>query len=159
MAARHNLAALLQEKPFAGVNGSGKHNNWSLWTDTGVNLLAPDKLNSASGNPAAFPTVMAAIVRAVDAHGDMMRSAIASPGNDFRLGACEAPPAILSAYLGEDMTGYLEKFMDGEPVRPRTHLPTPAFCVVWHPCNLDILCARACGRPSTSLAKNSSTWE
>ena len=115
VAARHNLAALMQEKPFAGVNGSGKHNNWSLWTDTGVNLLAPDKLNSASGNPAAFPTVMAAIVRAVNVHGDMMRSAIASPGNDFRLGACEAPPAILSAYLGEDMTGYLERFTNGEP--------------------------------------------
>ena len=83
------------------MNGSGKHNNWSLWTDTGVNLLAPDALNGASGNAAAFPTVMAAIVRGVDMHGDMMRSAIASPGNDFRLGACEAPPAILSAYLGE----------------------------------------------------------
>ena len=115
VAARHNLAALLQEKPFAGVNGSGKHNNWSLWTDTGVNLLAPDKLNSASGNAAAFPTVMAAIVRGVDVHGDMMRSAIASPGNDFRLGACEAPPAIISAYLGDDMTDYLEGFMKGEP--------------------------------------------
>ncbi len=63
--------------------------------------LAPDALNGASGNAAAFPTVMAAIVRGVDMHGDMMRSAIASPGNDFRLGACEAPPAILSAYLGE----------------------------------------------------------
>ena len=66
-----------------------------------MNLLAPDALNGASGNFAAFPTVMAAIVRGVDMHGDMMRSAIASPGNDFRLGACEAPPAILSAYLGE----------------------------------------------------------
>ena len=66
-----------------------------------MNLLAPDALNGASGNAAAFPTVMAAIVRGVDMHGDMMRSAIASPGNDFRLGACEAPPAILSAYLGE----------------------------------------------------------
>ncbi len=66
-----------------------------------MNLLAPDALNGASGSAAAFPTVMAAIVRGVDMHGDMMRSAIASPGNDFRLGACEAPPAILSAYLGE----------------------------------------------------------
>ena len=63
--------------------------------------MLPDALNGASGNAAAFPTVMAAIVRGVDMHGDMMRSAIASPGNDFRLGACEAPPAILSAYLGE----------------------------------------------------------
>jgi glutamine synthetase len=117
VAARHNLAALLQEKPFMGVNGSGKHNNWSLWTDDGVNLLCPDSLNTASGNHAAFPTVMAGIVRAINVHGDMGRCAIASPGNDFRLGACEAPPAIVSTYLGDDMTGYLEAFMNGETAK------------------------------------------
>jgi glutamine synthetase len=100
VASRHGLAALLQEKPFAGINGSGKHNNWSLWTDGGVNLLCPESLNAASGNPAAFPTVMASLIRAINVHGDMGRSAIASVGNDFRLGACEAPPAIVSTSLG-----------------------------------------------------------
>jgi glutamine synthetase len=115
VASRHGLAALLQEKPFAGINGSGKHNNWSLWTDGGVNLLCPESLNAASGNPAAFPTVMASLIRAINVHGDMGRSAIASVGNDFRLGACEAPPAIVSTYLGDDMTDYLTAFMNGEP--------------------------------------------
>ena len=113
VAARHGLAALIQEKPFNNVNGSGKHNNWSLWTDSGVNLLCPDSLNEATKNPAAFPAVMAAIVRAINVHGDMGRCAIASPGNDFRLGACEAPPAIVSTYLGDDMTNYLTDFMNG----------------------------------------------
>ena len=113
VAAKHGFAALLQEKPFQGINGSGKHNNWSLWTDTGVNLLCPDSLNKASGNAAAFPTVMAAMVRSINVHGDMGRMAIASPGNDFRLGACEAPPAIVSTYLGDDMSSYLEAFMNG----------------------------------------------
>jgi len=113
VAAKHDLAALLQEKPFNEVNGSGKHNNWSIATNDGVNLLAPDEINEASKNDDAFPVVMAAIVAAVDEHGDLMRAAISSPGNDFRLGACEAPPAIISAYLGGDMTKYLEDFMNG----------------------------------------------
>lgn len=113
VAARHGLAALLQEKPFNDVNGSGKHNNWSIGTNTGVNLLNPGQVNEASGNDEVFPVVMAAIVAAVDEHGDLMRMAIASPGNDFRLGACEAPPAIVSTYLGDDMTSYLEGFKNG----------------------------------------------
>lgn len=120
VSAKHGLAALLQEKPFNDVNGSGKHNNWSIATADGVNLLDPDDLNKASGNKHAFPVVMAAIIAAVDEYGDLMRMAISSPGNDFRLGACEAPPAIVSTYLGGDMTTYLEAFMNGtdEPYSP-----------------------------------------
>jgi glutamine synthetase len=113
VAARHHLAALLQEKPFMGINGSGKHNNWSIATRDGVNLLDPESLTAASKNDAAFPVVMAALIAAVDEHGDLMRMAISTPGNDFRLGACEAPPAIVSTYLGADMTEYLTKFMEG----------------------------------------------
>lgn len=114
VAPKHGLTALLQEKPFNDINGSGKHNNWSIATAEGVQLLAPDAINTATGNPEAFPVIMAAIVAAVDEYGDLMRMAIASPGNDFRLGACEAPPAIVSTYLGDDMTSYLEAFMNGE---------------------------------------------
>jgi len=121
VAGRHGLAALLQEKPFQGVNGSGKHNNWSLWTSTGANLLNPKSINEASGNPLAFPIIMSAIIAAVDLHGDLMRMAIACPGNDFRLGACEAPPAIVSTYLGEDMTNYLTDFCKGQAA---TYTPT-----------------------------------
>ncbi|GAX13695.1 glutamine synthetase [Fistulifera solaris] len=117
VAVKHGLAALMQEKPFNGINGSGKHNNWSIATRDGVNLLDPDSLTKASGNSAAFPIVMAAIISAVDQHGDLMRAAISSPGNDFRLGACEAPPAIVSAYLGDDMTKYLEAFKNGSDVK------------------------------------------
>ena len=113
IAFKHGLAALLQEKPFNNVNGSGKHNNWSIATRSGVNLLNPGQLTKASGNASAFPVVMAAVISAVDDHGDLMRMAIASPGNDFRLGACEAPPAIVSTYLGDDMTAYLDAFRNG----------------------------------------------
>merc|ERR1712194_834214 len=114
VAPKHGLAALLQEKPFNEVNGSGKHNNWSIATRSGINFLAPDEVMEATGNQEAFPVIMAAIVAAVDENGDLMRAAIANPGNDFRLGACEAPPAIISTYLGDDMTTYLEGFMNGE---------------------------------------------
>jgi glutamine synthetase len=117
VAPRHGLAALLQEKPFDDVNGSGKHNNWSIATNDGIQLFDPDTLNAASGNPSAFPVVMAAVIAAVDEYGDLMRMAIASPGNDFRLGACEAPPAIVSTYLGTDMTSYLEAFMNGSEAK------------------------------------------
>jgi glutamine synthetase len=114
IAAKHGLAALLQEKPFEGINGSGKHNNWSISTMEDVPLFVPKALNAACKNPNAFAVVMAAVVAAVDTHGDLMRMAISSPGNDFRLGACEAPPAIISTYLGDDMTNYLEAFKNGE---------------------------------------------
>jgi len=114
VASKNGLACLLNEKPFARINGSGKHNNWSLATNEGVQLLKPSSLNAASKNPDAFPVVMAALVSGIDNHGDLIRATIASPGNDFRLGACEAPPAVMSTYLGEDMTQYLQKFIDGE---------------------------------------------
>jgi glutamine synthetase len=110
VAARHGLACLNQEKPFAGINGSGKHNNFSVGTDTGVNLLNCEQVTKASGSPETFGVIMSAIVKAIDVHGDLMRMAIASPGNDFRLGACEAPPAIVSTYLGDSLTSYLEEF-------------------------------------------------
>jgi glutamine synthetase len=114
VAPRHGLAALLQEKPFNDVNGSGKHNNWSIATADGTQLLLPKAINAATNNEYAFPVIMAAIVAALDQHGDLLRMSISSPGNDFRLGACEAPPAIVSTYLGEDMTYYLEHFKDGK---------------------------------------------
>ena len=114
VAARHGMAALLQEKPFNDVNGSGKHNNWSIATEDGTMMLHPAKINAATGNPKAFAVIMSAIIAAVNEHGDLMRMAIASPGNDFRLGACEAPPAIVSTYLGDDMTFYLQHFKDGK---------------------------------------------
>jgi glutamine synthetase len=124
IAPRHGLAALLQEKPFNGINGSGKHNNWSIATNDGVNLLSPESLIKASGNAISFPVVMAAIIAAIDEHGDLMRMAIASPGNDFRLGACEAPPAIVSSYLGDDMTSYLETFMNGSEAKYEPRVKT-----------------------------------
>lgn len=111
VAARHGLAFLAQEKPFTGVNGSGKHNNISFGTTCGTNLLNINQVAKKSGNHEIFPVLMAAILQAVNQHGDLMRMAIASPGNDFRLGACEAPPAIISVYLGDSLTEYLEGYM------------------------------------------------
>ena len=96
VAPRHGLVALLQEKPFNDVNGSGKHVNWSIATADGTQFMKPDVINKATGNDYAFPIIMAAIVAAIDDHGDLMRAAISSPGNDLRIGACEAPPAIVS---------------------------------------------------------------
>ncbi len=105
VALRHGFACLLHEKPFAGVNGSGKHNNWSLSTDRGENLLKPGK------NPAANPRFLlflCAILEAVDRHADLLRLAASCPGNDERLGGNEAPPAIVSVFLGEPLTRVLE---------------------------------------------------
>merc|ERR1712048_1390961 len=114
VAAKHGLAALLQEKPFNNVNGSGKHNNWSIATADGLQLLLPRMINEATENQSAFAVIMAAIISAIDTHGDLMRMSISSPGNDFRLGACEAPPTIMSTYPGQDMTTYLKTFKDGK---------------------------------------------
>jgi glutamine synthetase len=114
VAARHGLACLHQEKPFAGINGSGKHNNFSIGTDTGVNLLNAEQVTAASGSNELFGVLMSAIVKAIDVHGDLLRMSIASPGNDFRLGACEAPPAIMSTYLGDEVTKYLEACKDAK---------------------------------------------
>ena len=122
VARKHKLAALFIEKPFAGVNGSGKHNNWSIGTTDGVNLYNPGQLEKHFNNSKLTPIVMAATVAAVDRHGDLMRLAIAAPGNDFRLGAMEAPPAVMSTYLGPQMTDYLTSFVAGENAKydPKT---------------------------------------
>lgn len=104
VARRHGFVCLLHEKPFAGVNGSGKHNNWSLSTDTGKNLLEPG--NSPYDN-AQFLLFLAALIKAVDLHQDLLRMSVASAGNDHRLGANEAPPAIVSMFLGDELTGIL----------------------------------------------------
>ena len=102
IALRHGLVCLLHEKPFDGVNGSGKHNNWSLSTDTGINFLKPGK--KPNENP-LFLLSLAAVIKAVDEHQELLRISVATAGNDQRLGANEAPPAILSIFLGEELTG------------------------------------------------------
>ena len=115
IAAKHGLVGVLHEKPFMGVNGSGKHNNFSLGTPDGINLFNGPQVTEKSKNPDLFAIIMAAVVQAVDKHGDLLRMAIASPGNDFRLGAIEAPPAIISTYLGESCTEFLDAFRNGKP--------------------------------------------
>ena len=105
VAARHNLVCLLHEKPFAGVNGSGKHNNWSLQTNTGINLLEP---GDTPHENAQFLLFLCAVIKAVDEYQDMLRVSIASAGNDHRLGAAEAPPAVVSIFLGDELTAILE---------------------------------------------------
>ncbi|RRB06999.1 glutamine synthetase III family protein [Larkinella rosea] len=105
VAERHNLKVLFHEKPFAGINGSGKHNNWSLGTNTGVNLLAP---SSKPKESLRFLTFLVNVVKAVHDHADLLRASIASAGNEYRLGANEAPPAIVSIFLGESLTKALE---------------------------------------------------
>ncbi|MFT5425065.1 MAG: glutamine synthetase [Phycisphaerales bacterium] len=114
VAARYGLKALLHEKPFAGINGSGKHINWAMSTDTGVNLLDP---RGDTHNNLQFLTFLCAVIRAVDLHGDLMRASIASCSNDHRLGANEAPPAIISIFLGDMLTDLLEQLESGTPSR------------------------------------------
>ncbi len=106
VAKRHKLKVLLHEKPFAGVNGSGKHNNWSLATNTGVNLLSPGKTPRTN---LMFLTFFINTIKAVHDHADLLRAAIASAGNDHRLGANEAPPAIISVFIGEYLTGLMKE--------------------------------------------------
>ncbi len=106
----HNMVCLLHEKPFAGVNGSGKHNNWSMITDEGVNLLEPGK---SPHENAQFLLFLTAIIKAIDEYQDLMRVTIASAGNDHRLGASEAPPAIMSIFLGDDLEEILECIEQG----------------------------------------------
>lgn len=110
VAKKHGLACLLHEKPFAGVNGSGKHDNWALSTNDGQNLLNPG--DSPLEN-AQFLTFLAAVVKAVDEHADLLRLSVASAGNDHRLGANEAPPAIISVFLGEELTDVIEALVSG----------------------------------------------
>ncbi len=111
VAEHHGLVCLLHEKPFAGVNGSGKHNNWSIATDTGVNLLDP---HEEAHTNMQFLVFLMAVVRAVDLHGDLLRASVASPGNDHRLGANEAPPAIMSVYLGDMLNDILDQLQEGQ---------------------------------------------
>lgn len=111
VALEHGLVCLLHEKPFAGINGSGKHDNWSLSTDDGKNLLDPGK--SPMQN-AQFLTFLAAIIKAVDEYSDLLRMSVASPGNDHRLGANEAPPAIISIFLGEELQGVVDALVEGK---------------------------------------------
>jgi glutamine synthetase len=106
VAKKHNLVALLHEKPFAGINGSGKHNNWSLSTDTGVNLLAPGKTPKTN---LMFLTFFVNVIKAVDDYADLLRASIASEGNDHRLGANEAPPAIISVFTGKYLNEVLSE--------------------------------------------------
>jgi len=112
VAARHGLVCLLHEKPFAGVNGSGKHNNWSLSTDAGKNLLDPGK---SPAENVQFLLFLAAVIQGVDDYQDLLRISVASAGNDHRLGANEAPPAIISMFLGDELTGILEAIEAGRP--------------------------------------------
>ena len=105
VARKHGLVCLLHEKPFAGVNGSGKHNNWSMATDQGVNLLAP---GDTPYENAQFLLFLCAVIQAVDDYQDLLRLSVATAGNDHRLGANEAPPAIISVFLGDELTGILE---------------------------------------------------
>lgn len=106
VAEKHNMRVLFHEKPFAGVNGSGKHNNWSLITDTGVNLFAP---SSSARDNLMFLTFFVTTVKAVHEHADLLRASIATAANDFRLGANEAPPAIMSTFLGSQMSSVLDE--------------------------------------------------
>jgi len=112
VAQRFGLRALLHEKPFAGVNGSGKHNNWSLATDTGINLLDP---RDEAHTNLAFMVFLCAVIKAVDEHAGLLRASIAGAGNDHRLGANEAPPAIMSIFLGEMLTDIIDQIEAGTP--------------------------------------------
>ena len=112
VAAKHGLACLLHEKPFAGVNGSGKHNNWSLTTDTGINLLSPGETPHEN---AQFLTFLCAVIEAVDEYQDLLRLAVATAGNDHRLGANEAPPAVVSIFLGDELTAVLKALEQDAP--------------------------------------------
>ena len=111
-ARKHDLVCLLHEKPFAGVNGSGKHNNWSISTDTGVNLLNPGETPAEN---AQFLLFLAAVIKAVDEYQDLLRISVAGAGNDHRLGASEAPPAIVSMFLGDELNEILDAIKNDRP--------------------------------------------
>jgi len=122
IAARHGLVVLWHEKPFAGINGSGKHNNWGLNTDSGKNLYAPGKTEESQADFAAF---VAALTYAVNVHADAIRCSIATAGNDHRLGAQEAPPAIISLYTGLGMENHLDAIKGGGPLAGYSDAGTP----------------------------------
>ena len=114
VAAKHGLVCLLHEKPFAGVNGSGKHNNWSMATNTGINLLAP---GATPYENAQFLLFLCAVIKAVDDYQDLLRISVATAGNDHRLGANEAPPAVVSMFLGDELTEVLEAIETDNPYK------------------------------------------
>ncbi len=118
VAAKHGMTCILHEKPFDGVNGSGKHNNWSLSTNFGHNLFEPGR--SPEDN-AQFLLILAAVIAAVDEHQDLLRISVSSAANDHRLGANEAPPAIISMYLGDELTGILQAIADGRTYSRRAN--------------------------------------
>ena len=115
-ARKHGFKCILHEKPFEGVNGSGKHNNWSISTDTGVNLLDPGKTPAEN---AVFMTVLVAVIKAVNDYQDLLRASVATAGNDHRLGANEAPPAIISIFLGDELNEIIEALAEGH--KPESH--------------------------------------
>ena len=119
VALRHDLVCLLHEKPYAGVNGSGKHNNWSITTDTGKNLFEPGKLPHEN---AQFLLFLAAVIKGVDDYQDLLRLSVASAGNDHRLGANEAPPAIISVSLGDELTAILQSIESKEAYPGTQHV-------------------------------------
>ncbi len=120
VAQRHHLVCLLHEKPFNGVNGSGKHNNWSLSTDTGLNLLEPGENPE---NNTLFMLVLACVIAAVDKYQGILRASVASAGNDHRLGANEAPPAIISVYLGDQLGALVDSIVMGREYVPKKAVP------------------------------------
>ena len=110
VALKHHLVCLLHEKPFEGVNGSGKHNNWSMSTDDGFNLLNP---GDNPENNTLFNLILAAVIKSVDDYQGILRASVASAGNDHRLGADEAPPAIVSVYLGDQLGALVDSIVNG----------------------------------------------
>ena len=130
IANKHGLTCLLHEKPFAGVNGSGKHNNWSISTDSGVNLLEPGETPSEN---AQFLLFLVAVIKAVDEYQNLLRISVASAGNDHRLGATEAPPAIVSMFLGDELTEILEALESGTGYKNKAKQPMkPGVTVLPH---------------------------
>lgn len=128
IANKHNLACLLHEKPFAGVNGSGKHNNWSLATDTGINLFEP---GATPSDNAQFLLFISAVIKAVDEYQDLLRICVSSAGNDHRLGAHEAPPAIVSIFLGEELEAIIDAIETGSEYvgKEKTKVKIGATCL------------------------------
>jgi glutamine synthetase len=114
VALRHGMVALLHEKPFSGVNGSGKHDNWSLSTDDGTNLVSP---GSKSEENILFLLMITSFLKAVDEYAPLIRAGAATAGNDFRLGGLEAPPAVISVFLGQQLTDILEGIAEGKPCK------------------------------------------
>ena len=115
VSSHYGLTALFHEKPFRGVNGSGKHNNWSISTDDGTNLFNVARLAKKTKSRELFPIIMACLIQAVDEHGDLLLLASATPGNELRIGGFEAPSSVVSMYLGDSLTEFMSGYMNGSP--------------------------------------------